>query len=74
MCGATNADVGYGSFLGMNRLTGEGYAKYAATLKAAGEEALLVPCGRAFELVPDATNSTGRFASLYNSALALARS
>jgi hypothetical protein len=62
----TNADQGYGSFLGMNRLTGRGYAKYAGTLKAAGEDALLVPCGRAFELVHNATNGTGRFACLYN--------
>ena len=31
----------------------------AATLVAAGADALVVPCGRAFELVHNATNATG---------------
>ena len=51
-----NADLGYGNFLGMTAKTTAGYKQYSDVLQQAGTTTpIIVPAGRAFELVYNAT-------------------
>ena len=64
-----NADYGYGTFLGMNRKTAEGYQYYRNVLArgaGSGEPPLIVPCGRAYELTYNLSNASTSPSSLFS--------
>tara|TARA_B110001452_G_C15147790_1_gene399547 strand:- start:168 stop:1007 length:840 start_codon:yes stop_codon:yes gene_type:complete len=71
---SVNADCGYGTFEGMTAKTTEGYEQYAAVLSKAAPAAspapIIVPAGRAFELVykstDDPLSNTSLFSCLYH--------
>ena len=71
---APNADCGYGTFLGMNRKTTAGYEHYAKVLQGSGGieggglgvPTIIAPCGRAFELVYNSSESPAGLASNFS--------
>ena len=64
-----NAECGYGSFEGMTARTSAGYVAYAAALEDAvpGSAPLIVPAGRAFQLVHAACAEPLAHGSLFTS-------